>query len=78
MKSYEKYKKIKAEKLKKIEELKTILANVRENAAQLRKCLPGTKAIKEQKEERVPNITVLELEQLNAEIRKLEAELNVK
>lgn len=80
MKSYEKYKQIKLEKLRKIEQLKNILNTMRENAAKLRGFLPTVKSIpqQKQKQERIPNVTLLELEQLNAEIKKLEDELNIK
>ncbi len=76
MKSYEKYKKIKAEKLKKIEALKAMTGQIRENAGKLRACLPTVKGLPEKvREEKMPHITQIELEQLNIEIKKLEEEL---
>ncbi|MFA6888852.1 MAG: hypothetical protein WC254_05135 [Candidatus Woesearchaeota archaeon] len=78
MKSYEKYKKIKLEKLKKIDELKQLLVVIKENTFKLRAYLPTVKETVQEKEQRTPNITLLELEQLNSEIRKLETDLNIK
>lgn len=78
MKSYEKYKKIKLGKLKKIEELEQVLASIKESTYKLRAYLPTVKETVQEKEQRTPNITLLELEQLNSEIRKLETELNIK
>ncbi len=78
MKSYEKYKKLKLEKLKKIDALKEVLVNIKENTSKLRAYLPTVKETVQKKEERAPNITLLELEQLNTEIKKLEHDLNLK
>ncbi len=78
MKSYEKYKQVKLQKLKKIEELKSMLNAMKGNAVKLRGYLPTVKSMPKEKEEKIPNITLLELEQLNAEIKKLEDELNLK
>ncbi|MEK6921632.1 MAG: hypothetical protein AABX82_07125 [Nanoarchaeota archaeon] len=76
MKSYEKYKKIKAEKLKKIDALKAITVQIRENAGKLRACLPTVKGLPEKARiEKMPHVTQIELEQLNIEIKKLEEEL---
>lgn len=78
MKSYEKYKKLKLEKLKKIDTLKELLMNIKENTSKLRAYLPTVKETAQKQEQRAPNITLLELEQLNTEIRKLENDLNLK
>ena len=78
MKSYEKYKKLKLEKIKKIDTLKELLITIKENTSKLRAYLPTVKETVQKKEERAPNITLLELEQLNSEIRKLENDLNIK
>ncbi len=76
LKSYEKYKKIKAEKFKKIDFLKTITTQMTENAGKLRACLPTVKGLPEKvHEEKLPHATEIELEQLNEEINKLEKEL---
>ncbi len=78
MKSYEKYKKIKATKLKNIETLKSITTQIRENVGKLRACLPTVKGLPEKiKEEKLPHVTQIELEQLNTEIAKLEEELKL-
>ena len=78
MKSYEKYKKLKAEKLRKIEQLKTTTVQIRELAGKLRGCLPTVKGIPEKaKASPLAHVTQIELEQLNSEIKKLEEELRV-
>lgn len=78
MKSYEKYKKLKAEKLRKIEQLKTTTIQIRELAGKLRACLPTVKGIPEKaKASPLAHVTEIELGQLNAEIKKLEEELRV-
>jgi hypothetical protein len=78
MKSYEKYKRIKADKLKHLDELKKSTAQIKELAGQLRACLPtirGTPVTATEKA--LPHVAEIELEQLNKEIRKLEEELHM-
>ena len=78
MKSYEKYKRIKMEKLKKIDGLKAVTAQIKENAGKLRACLPTVKALPgKMQEEQMPHVTEIELEQLNSEIKRLEEELKM-
>ena len=78
MKSYEKYKKIKMEKLKKIDTLKATTAQIKENAGKLRACLPTLKGLPDKmREEKMPHVREIELEQLNAEIKRLEDELKL-
>ena len=78
MKSYEKYKRIKAEKLKKIDQLKATTVQIKELAAKLRACLPTVKGLPEKiNEEKMSHVTQIELEQLNSEIKKLEDELKL-
>jgi hypothetical protein len=49
---------------------------IRENAGKLRACLPTVKGLPAKvREEKMPHITQIELEQLNVEIKKLEEEL---
>ncbi len=78
MKSYEKYKRIKMEKLKKIDTLKATTVQIKENAGKLRACLPTLKGLPEKmREEKMPHVREIELEQLNAEIKRLEDELKL-
>jgi gas vesicle protein len=76
MKSYEKYKKIKWEKLQKLDTLKKTTVHIKELASQLRASLPTIKGAPDMKRERLLSHTAeIELEQLNAEIKKLEEDL---
>lgn len=78
MKSYEKYKRIKMEKLKKIDALKAVTAQIKENAGKLRACLPTVKGLPEKmRQEQMPHVREIELEQLNSEIKRLEEELKL-
>ena len=76
MKSYEKYKKLKAQKLQKIEALKGQTNDIKTQVAKLRSFLPTVNGFP-RVEQRISteSVTVIELEQLNKEIEKLEQEL---
>lgn len=78
MKSYEKYKKLKAQKLRLKERLKATMIQIEELAGQLRACLPTVKGFPQKaKVEKMPHVAEIELEQLNKEIQKLEDELGL-
>lgn len=78
MKSYENYKKIKAQKLQKLHDLKKFFEEIKVLAGQLRACLPTIKGVPEAvHEKKFPHIAEIELEQLDKEIQKLEEELRM-